>query len=58
MCEIVDVVGWLYMGDFGCVDVNGNLKIIDCIKDMFIVGGFNCYLVEIEWLFVVYLVIV
>ena len=35
-------------GDLGCVDANGNLKITDRIKDMFIVGGFNCYPAEIE----------
>jgi SAM-dependent methyltransferase len=44
----VDAEGWLHTGDLGCVDANGNLKITDRIKDMFIVGGFNCYPAEIE----------
>ncbi|WP_279612065.1 FadD3 family acyl-CoA ligase [Burkholderia metallica] len=46
--ETVDADGWLHTGDLGCVDANGNLKITDRIKDMFIVGGFNCYPAEIE----------
>ena len=46
--ETVDAEGWLHTGDLGCVDANGNLKITDRIKDMFIVGGFNCYPAEIE----------
>lgn len=46
--ETVDAAGWLHTGDLGCVDANGNLKITDRIKDMFIVGGFNCYPAEIE----------
>ncbi len=46
--DTVDAAGWLHTGDLGCVDANGNLKITDRIKDMFIVGGFNCYPAEIE----------
>ncbi|WDD92150.1 FadD3 family acyl-CoA ligase [Burkholderia sp. FERM BP-3421] len=46
--ETIDADGWLHTGDLGCVDPNGNLKITDRIKDMFIVGGFNCYPAEIE----------
>ena len=46
--EAIDADGWLHTGDLGCVDANGNLKITDRIKDMFIVGGFNCYPAEIE----------
>ncbi len=34
--------GWLHTGDVGILDARGNLKITDRIKDMFIVGGFNC----------------
>ncbi|MBN3791514.1 FadD3 family acyl-CoA ligase [Burkholderia sp. Ac-20353] len=49
--DAVDADGWLHTGDLGCVDANGNLKITDRIKDMFIVGGFNCYPAEIERLF-------
>ena len=32
----------------GVLDEAGNLRITDRIKDMFIVGGFNAYPVEIE----------
>jgi HIP---CoA ligase len=40
--------GWLHTGDIGVFDRDGNLKITDRLKDMFIVGGFNAYPAEIE----------
>jgi len=40
--------GWLRTGDVGVMDVDGYVRITDRIKDMFIVGGFNCYPAEIE----------
>ena len=40
--------GWMHTGDIGVMDANGYLKITDRMKDMFIVGGFNCYPAEIE----------
>ena len=40
--------GWLRTGDVGVMDEAGYLRITDRIKDMFIVGGFNCYPAEIE----------
>jgi HIP---CoA ligase len=40
--------GWLRTGDVGVLDDDGNLRITDRIKDMFIVGGFNAYPAEIE----------
>ncbi len=40
--------GWLKTGDIGVMDVDGYVRITDRIKDMFIVGGFNCYPAEIE----------
>lgn len=42
--------GWLRTGDVGVTDAEGNLRITDRIKDMFIVGGFNAYPAEIEQL--------
>ena len=38
----------MHTGDIGVMDANGYLKITDRMKDMFIVGGFNCYPAEIE----------
>ncbi|MFM0503350.1 FadD3 family acyl-CoA ligase [Paraburkholderia caffeinilytica] len=49
--EAVDREGWLHTGDLGTLDERGYLRITDRIKDMFIVGGFNCYPAEIERLF-------
>ncbi len=44
----VDDNGWLHTGDIGTQDARGYLRITDRKKDMFIVGGFNCYPAEIE----------
>jgi len=46
--ETVDAEGWLHTGDVGVMDERGYLRITDRIKDMFIMGGFNCYPAEIE----------
>lgn len=46
--ETIDEDGWLHTGDLGELDSAGNLKITGRLKDMFIVGGFNCYPAEIE----------
>jgi acyl-CoA synthetase (AMP-forming)/AMP-acid ligase II len=46
--EAVDAEGWLHTGDVGTMDAEGNIKITDRKKDMFIVGGFNAYPAEIE----------
>lgn len=46
--EAIDAEGWLHTGDVGHLDEGGNLIITDRLKDMFIVGGFNCYPAEIE----------
>lgn len=46
--ETIDNDGWLHTGDVGIMDADGNLKITDRLKDMFITGGFNCYPAEIE----------
>jgi acyl-CoA synthetase (AMP-forming)/AMP-acid ligase II len=46
--ETIDADGWLHTGDIGTMDEQGNVRITDRKKDMFIVGGFNAYPAEIE----------
>jgi acyl-CoA synthetase (AMP-forming)/AMP-acid ligase II len=46
--KAIDPEGWLHTGDIGVLDKAGYLKITDRKKDIFIVGGFNCYPAEIE----------
>lgn len=46
--KTIDPEGWLHTGDIGYFDDNGNLRIEDRMKDMYICGGFNCYPAEIE----------
>ena len=46
--ETIDADGWLHTGDIAVMDEAGYLDITDRIKDMFIMGGFNCYPAEIE----------
>ena len=48
--ETIDEEGWLHTGDIAIMDERGYLRITDRIKDMFIMGGFNCYPAEIEGL--------
>ncbi len=43
---IVD--GWLCTGDIGIMDEDGYIRIVDRIKDMILVSGFNVYPTEIE----------
>jgi HIP---CoA ligase len=40
--------GWLHTGDIGWMSDDGCLRIVDRLKDMIIVGGFNAYPAEIE----------
>ncbi|HSV40982.1 MAG TPA: FadD3 family acyl-CoA ligase [Nocardioidaceae bacterium] len=46
--EAIDADGWLHTGDVARVDPEGNLKITDRLKDMYVAGGFNVYPAEIE----------
>lgn len=46
--KTIDADGWLHTGDVAVMDARGYLRITDRIKDLFIVGGFNCYPAEIE----------
>lgn len=44
----VIVDGWLHTGDIVSVDEDGYIKIVDRLKDMIIVSGFNVYPNELE----------
>jgi acyl-CoA synthetase (AMP-forming)/AMP-acid ligase II len=46
--ETVNADGWLATGDVAVQDAEGNVRITDRKKDMFIMGGFNAYPAEIE----------
>ena len=46
--ETITDDGWMKTGDVGTMDENGYVDITGRIKEMFIVGGFNCYPAEIE----------
>jgi HIP---CoA ligase len=46
--DAFDEEGYLRTGDIGLVGRDGNLRITDRKKDMFIVGGFNAFPAEIE----------
>ena len=46
--KTIDADGWLHTGDVAALDEEGRLRILDRLKDIVIVGGFNAYSVEIE----------
>ncbi|MFK8078678.1 MAG: AMP-binding protein [Granulosicoccus sp.] len=44
----IDSDGWLHTGDIAVMNENGFFKIVDRLKDMILVSGFNVYPNEIE----------
>jgi long-chain acyl-CoA synthetase len=45
---VIDEDGWLHTGDIAVVDDDGYLYLVDRIKDLIIVSGFNVYPAEVE----------
>jgi acyl-CoA synthetase (AMP-forming)/AMP-acid ligase II len=45
---VIDPDGWLHTGDLGTLDVDGNLRIVGRLKEMYIRGGYNVYPTEVE----------
>ena len=46
--KTVDAEGWLHTGDVATIDDHGFVRIVDRLKDMILVSGFNVYPNEIE----------
>ena len=46
--EVLDQEGWFATGDVAVIQPDGYVKIVDRIKDMIIVSGFNVYPNELE----------
>jgi long-chain acyl-CoA synthetase len=46
--KTIDADGWLHTGDVAIMDEKGFFKIVDRLKDMVLVSGFNVYPNEIE----------
>ncbi len=46
--EVLDDEGWLKTGDVAVIQEDGFVKIVDRLKDMILVSGFNVYPNEIE----------
>ena len=46
--KVLEEDGWLHTGDVGIVNEDGYIRLVDRLKDMIIVSGFNVYPNEIE----------
>ncbi len=46
--KVVDQAGWLHTGDIAKMDEQGFFYVVDRLKDMIIVSGFNVYPNEVE----------
>lgn len=46
--DVLDGEGWFRTGDVAVVDADGFVRIVDRIKDMILVSGFNVYPNEVE----------
>lgn len=46
--EVLTEDGWLWTGDVGVFDADGDLFLVDRLKDIIIVSGFNVYPSEVE----------
>jgi len=45
---VMDDKGWLHTGDIAIIDEGGFVKLVDRLKDLIIVSGFNVYPNEVE----------
>ena len=48
VCDVITDDGWLRTGDVGVVDDDGYLYLVDRVKDLIIVSGFNVFPAEVE----------
>ena len=46
--KVIDAEGWLHTGDVAIIQHDGYVRIVDRMKDMILVSGFNVYPNEIE----------
>jgi long-chain acyl-CoA synthetase len=46
--NVMDAEGWLHTGDIAVINEGGYVKLVDRLKDLIIVSGFNVYPNEVE----------